>query len=55
MSDDMPQYGVPEDDQRTLRQAMRERPMNAWEKFACCCGCFLLIPVPMALFGLLFL
>lgn len=70
MNDDMPQYGVPEDDekrsrldglrefsqkdQRTFREVMRENPMSAWQKFACCCGCFLLIPIPLALLGLLF-
>lgn len=55
MNDDMPQYGVPEKDQRTLREVLRERPMTPWDRFACCCGCFLFIPIPLALFGLLFL
>lgn len=49
----MRRYSESED--RTLREVMDARPkMNFWERMACCCGCVFIIPVPLALFGLVF-
>ena len=61
-------YGFPEDpdklsrlrkfaegDKRTWSQVRADSKTTAWEKFACCCGCVLIIPVPLAIIGALFL
>lgn len=40
-------------DQRTFKQMWSEQPkMNIWERFCCCCGCILIVPVPLAILGM---